>query len=70
MLLDDAGAVEAAVLGSWPGPQELGERVPVPAKQLEVAVAGGVFAGLTDPWWQPLHFKQVCVCVVAAQLHL
>lgn len=48
MLLDDAATVEALVLGSWPGPQELGEHVPVPVKQLEVAVASGIFAGLTD----------------------
>ena len=49
MLLEgDAGAVEAAVPRSWPGPWELGQRVPIPAKQLDVAIAGGVFPGLTE----------------------
>lgn len=49
MLLEgDASAVEATVPCSWPAPRDLGERVPVPAKQLEVAVAGGVFPGLTE----------------------
>lgn len=61
MLFDgDAGAVEAVVPCGWPGPRELGVRVPIPAKQLEVAVAGGVFPALTehsaDPSWQPSSF--------------